>query len=287
MGTATTLKHDSETSARAEYSWTFPGAPIRVNIPLDVISRLRAELDKNSGNNNSGAEVGGVLLGHTDAPGRLHIDDYVWVSSEEWADGRYHLDRSELKLLRSIYSGPVGYFRTQSEDRLHLQDEEIDFIGEHFRDPTNVVLLIRNSPQQSTAGFFFWMEEGGFAPFSFMDFPLDAGLLQTRAKSHSSGGWVHQSTEVDATKLPVTDGHLKKIELAEKPPPRTGPVKMTRERVSQRVLLAVGVVCALILLAGLSAFVVRDLGLIGGNRRRQQRRPHFHCNWSWKRKAMA
>ena len=255
MGTATTLKHDSETSTRAEFSWTFPGAPIRVSIPLNVISRLRAELIQNLANGTPGAEIGGVLLGHQDSPTTLHIDDYVWASSEERADGRYHLDRSELQLLRSIYSSPVGYFRTQSEDSMQLRDAEIDFVGDQFRDPTDVVLLIRATPQQYTAGFFFWMEAGVFSPFSFMDFPLDAELLQEREKPHLAAARTHGSASALETTL-LPSGQAEKIEPAE--PQRTAPIEITKEGVSQQVLVTAGVVFALISLAGLAAFGPHD-----------------------------
>jgi len=267
MSISTTPKCESEASTRTAFSWTFPGAPIRINISLDLISRLRAELDQrqNLANGTSRAEVGGVLLGHQDTPMTLVIDDYVWVTSEEQPSGRYHLDPSELRLLRSIYSEPVGYFRTQSEDGLHLKDEEIDFVGKHFRDPTDVVLLIRNSPQQYTAGFFFWMEAGVFAPFSFMDFPLDAELLRLQAKSRSTGVRVTQPSEEKETLLPLQEGQLKSIEPADIT--RPGATKNTKVRVSPPTLVAAGLVFALLPLAGLAVFIVRDRGFFA---RRQE-----------------
>src|SRR5882672_12481093 len=106
MSIPTTAKYESGASMRSAYSWTFPGAPIRINIPFDLISRLRAELDQheNLASSTPGAEVGGVLLGHQTTLTTLEIDDYVWVSSAERPGGRYHLDPSELERLRSVYS---------------------------------------------------------------------------------------------------------------------------------------------------------------------------------------
>jgi hypothetical protein len=267
MSIPTTAKYESGASRRSAFSWTFPGAPIRVNIPLDIISRLRAEFDQdeNLANGTSGAEVGGVLLGHQETPTTLDIDDYIWVAAEERPARRYHLNPSELEILRSVYtSPPVGYFRTQSEDNLQLRDEEIGFVGEHFRDPTNVVLLIRTSPRQYTAGFFFWMGEGVFTPVSFMDFPLDAELLRHQAESGSTEVQATQPTEEKETTLPLPGSQLKQIEPAEATAPRTAVTsKNTPVRVPQRTLVAAGAVFAVLALACLSAFLLRDDGSFG------------------------
>jgi protein TonB len=142
-------------------------------------------------------EAGGLLLGHRVARNTIEIDDYLWVSSEEQPGSRYSLDTSALERLRAEYSARdekarrsqvVGYFRTQADDNLHLRDEEISLVREHFRDPTDVVLLIRTSDKSYTSGFLFWTTADDFAPFPLMEFPLDAGRLQTDA------GWIGNLT---------------------------------------------------------------------------------------------
>jgi hypothetical protein len=179
-----TLAKCESAGAIPSFCWTFPGSPIRINIPLDLISKLQADLDPREDvvNSTSCAEVGGVLLGHQETPATLDIDDYVWVSSEARSDGLYHLDPSTLERLRSV-TVVVGYFRTESGGDLRVRDQEISFIRKYFRDPTNVVLLIEPSRQPYTAGFFFWMKEDAFAPVSLMDFPLDAELLRLQRQS--------------------------------------------------------------------------------------------------------
>ena len=196
MSTPTPAKNESGAFRRSAFSWTFPGSPIRIDISLDVISRLRAELEQreNLASSSCAAEIGGVLLGHQKTPTLLEINDYVWVSSEEQPDSRYQLNPSQLKHLRFVYT-IVGFFRTQPKDNLGLRDEEISFVGKHFCNPTDVVLLIQTSPHRYAAGFFFWMREGVFAPVSFMDFPLDAELLGLRIDSASTDAGVTQSTE--------------------------------------------------------------------------------------------
>jgi TonB family protein len=184
MSTSPTTKPQSS-ATQVIYRWTFPGAPIRIDLPIDLISRLRAELGQRESSGCS--EVGGVLLGQRITRRTVRINDYLWISGEK-PGTRYHLDPSALERLReersareedAVRSGVVGYFRTQARDDLQLRDDEIRLVREHLQNPTDVVLLIRTSDKPFTSGFFFWMREGEFAPVSLKDFPLDAGLLHT------------------------------------------------------------------------------------------------------------
>jgi len=76
-----------------------PGLPIRINIPLDLISETQGCLDPREDccKQHFLRRVGRVLLGHQETPATLDIDDYVWVSSEARSDGLYHLDPSTLR----------------------------------------------------------------------------------------------------------------------------------------------------------------------------------------------
>lgn len=286
MSIPTPAKYESGASDRSVFSWTFPGSPIRIDIPLRLISRLRAELDQHLADSTSSAEVGGVLLGRQKTPTILEINDYVWVPSEE-PGTQYHQDPSELKRLQLVYTFVVGYFRTQSEDNLRLRDEEITFVGKHFRDSANVVLLIQNSRELHTAGFFFWMQEGVFAPVSFMDFPLDAKLLSQQAESTSIDPLVTQSAEEveTTTTLPATTAageepisqrlrsylgrlrprslisivpELSQTQPAEVTPPRTDATSKTTGGVSRRMLFTSSVVLGVLILASLLALWLRD-----------------------------
>lgn len=117
------------------YTWTFPGAPICVKIPYALLSRLRAEIDDHvSLDQKRGAERGGVLIGHQEGAGTLHIDDFVWVSPEQ-QNGKYHTDQSQFEVVRKVYRTPVGYFRTQSEETLRLREDEIRFFKQQFPHP--------------------------------------------------------------------------------------------------------------------------------------------------------
>ena len=211
MSTSPTTKPQSS-ATQAIFRWTFTGAPIRIDLPIDLISRLCAELGQRESSGCS--EVGGVLLGQRITQRTVRINDYLWISPEK-PGTRYHLDPSALERLReersareedAVRSGVVGYFRTQARDDLQLRDDEIRLVREHLQNPTDVVLLIRTSDKPFTSGFFFWMREGEFAPISFMDFPLDAGLLHTE-ESRTPATEPAAEKEMPWLLPPITDQH--------------------------------------------------------------------------------
>ena len=283
MATPIIAKAESDASRRAAFSWTFPGAPIRINMPLNLIARLRTELDQQESSGNvARAEVGGVLLGYQKTGTTIEIDDYLWVAQKSPSDSQYSLDTSALERLRSEYGARegnvgrqplvVGYFRTQLKDNLRLRVEETGLVREHFRDPANVVLLIQTSTRPRTAGYFFWMEKGVFAPVSFKDFPLDAELLRLQAQPHSADVLVSPPAEVSP---PVAEVKMtlplramagnNTAALAD-----TGPVgtsrtataaNQKRERISPRMMAVTGALFALLVLAGLSVLLLRERGL--------------------------
>lgn len=160
--------------ASSTYTWTFPGSPIRVKIPLSVVARLRTEIDEYCRlyPNHPAPERGGVLIGRLEGSSTLHIDDYVWISSEQPGTGSIaeqpHFDR-----VHKADQMPVGYFRTQPEEKLRLRSDEIDFFRRQFPHPSSVALLVSTSSTPYRAGFFFWMKEDELSPVSFMDFTLD------------------------------------------------------------------------------------------------------------------
>jgi len=195
----------AKSALAGSFCWQFPGSPLRINISLGVISRLRADLDQHEGLASGANQVGGVLLGRRNTPGTLEIDDYVWVSSEG-PQSEYSVNLEALERLRLVYTFVVGYFRTHSEDDLRVRDEEIAFIRKHFGDPADVVLLIQTSRDPYTAGFFFWMAPGVLAPLSFMDFPLDPELLRREPESLPTEVRAAQPTRDmgTATRVPAT-----------------------------------------------------------------------------------
>jgi hypothetical protein len=167
------------------YTWTFSGAPIRIEIGLDVIARLEAAITR-SRENSAAVEIGGVLLGDFPSPGTVEVHDYIPIEAEARSKRGYLADALELERLCSRKDSSsrtgrvVGYFRTQQEHSLELRDDELEPIRQHFGDPRQVVLLIRSSAEQCTGGFLFW-DGGALSPFSFLEFPFAAETLSAEA----------------------------------------------------------------------------------------------------------
>ena len=165
-------------SSRTQWTWASPDAPLRINLSLQMISRLRADLERSLDQNSSENELGGVLLGRANrTPATLDILDYAVLPPAADSAGSYCLDIAQLDRLRrkrgELYV--VGYFRTQPDGALHLRRPEVNIISDHFRGATDVVLLIRTIPP-FRAGFLFWDGEA-FVQFSVQDFPFDATAL--------------------------------------------------------------------------------------------------------------
>ena len=173
------------------WSWTYPGAPICINLSRSLVARLQSDVDtRTRAEGDSGRELGGLLFGHPRGNESIvDIDDYVWLPSAPGQNGSYNLNTAEIERLREERKGSssmiVGYFRTDFGATLELRDAEIDLIGREFSDPTNVVLLICSS-RPHTGGFFFWMGEGVMSPFSLMDFPLDVMRLPFHDDPHAA-----------------------------------------------------------------------------------------------------
>jgi len=190
-------KYLSGVSTESVYSCTFPGSPVRINVPLELISRLRTELERNERLANSpgtrsaeccsGARRHKRLLRLTTTFGFPQISqaaNTIWMrlNSSAWAPSTF----------------VVGYFRTQPGDEMRLRAEEITFFGKHFTDATNVALLVHTSRRPYTAGFFFGMKSV-LSPI----FPLDAELLRSQAEPRrTEAGVTRTGPEVEMT-LPL------------------------------------------------------------------------------------
>ena len=213
------------------WSWTFPGAPICINLSRALIGRLQAEVDArtrvHAPREGIRPEIGGLLFGHQRGNGPVvEIEDYSWIPSELPQDGTYSLSKAELDRLRGERAGSasvvVGYFRTDSGDNLELRDAELDLMAKQFADASNVALLICSS-KPHTGGFFFWMGEGVISPFSLMDFPLDVARLKFHDDPDVAGS--PSETHASASVPPPVAVSLPLPLPVSAPPPPAAPMK--------------------------------------------------------------
>jgi hypothetical protein len=227
------------------YTWTFAGAPIRINVRLDVILKLQAATSPLP--NHARPPFGGLLLGRAQPPITIEIDDFVPIPAAPQPSSRYVPNLAELeRVLRekgpSGDGGPrpsvIGYFRSQQDQSLALRADEVEFVKKYFHEPTQVVLLIETSSEPGTAGFLFW-DGDDLVPFSLMDFPLDAAALKLHEAARAAEAeeyWPSLEAGTEPAEVPLgADGKLV----------RTG-----------RPLM-IGGAAALLLVAGVAGFASR------------------------------
>ena len=178
-------------TAQEVYTWTFPGAPVRVQLHLNVVESLSHEVRRAFESVPShSVEIGGILYGTADfaASRVVEIKDFEPFLCEYRADHKFILSDGDRRKLDRLLAarradGPealsvVGFYRAHIGDGLCLREEDVAVAQAHFYDPANVFLLVKPSVDGSaSAGFFFWDNGRIDSEFSFLEFPFDTRQL--------------------------------------------------------------------------------------------------------------
>jgi TonB family protein len=220
------------------YIWTFPGAPVRICVQLDVVSSLQEILASPAGRDDErGVEQMGILLGRMGGGNGTEITAALPSLGEE-----SHALASTLQALRN--SGdivPVGFYRTQADESLRLSDHDFEIARAHFSAPGNVFLVIHPSKlADPKATFFFWDNGHIHRDFAFLEFPLNAPLLASRENRRSRNGH-ERKTALQAVAEPA------QIDM-DRHAPRPSPPPAARRRAMS---VAVVAVIAVLLAAGI------------------------------------
>ena len=165
----------AEKQQRAFYDWTFPGAPVRVHLRLDVVQRLEEYLAQELESMTAKPPARrGLLLGGVSAGGTEIIDFQPLVSVEP----------AEVLAIAALFENhgvrPVGYYRAhgEGEEKLCLDSEDLALARACFSDPNCVFLVVcQTAAHPASAGFFFWDREHIDGDFCFLEFPFEAQLL--------------------------------------------------------------------------------------------------------------
>ena len=173
----------------AFYTWSFPGAPVRIHLYLDVVARLQKELAKVFPFPIRGrVEVAGLLLGKGDLRRSqvVEIRQFIPLLAECRPDSMAALSEADRGKFQEHLAAAesdsryrvVGYYRTHGSEGLCLKEDDLALIHTHFQDPNSVFLMIRpSSDGAANAGFFFWDGEHLNAEFTFLEFPFDSKVL--------------------------------------------------------------------------------------------------------------
>jgi hypothetical protein len=173
------------------YTWTFPGAPVRIHLHLNVVESLSREVRRAFESVPShSVEIGGILYGTADfaASPIIEIKDFEPFLSEYRPDHRFILSDADRRKLDKVLSARrsdgdgalsvVGYYRSHIGEGLSLRQEDVAIAQSSFYDPANVFLLVKPSSDGSaSAGFFFWDKGRLDSEFTYLEFPFEARQL--------------------------------------------------------------------------------------------------------------
>jgi len=217
-------EHTSEQSTATPefYTWTFPGAPVRIHLHLSLVERLAPEVKRAfDAVPAHSVEIGGLLLGTADFKSSpvVEIKDFVPFLSEYRPDHRFILSEGDQRKLEKKLEAireeradgltVVGYYRSHIGIGLSLNESDLAVAEAHFYDPADVFLLVKPSMDgSSTAGFFFWDNGRIDSEFTFLEFPFDARQL--------TGARVKPS-------IPLRERDSKESETPESPPQLDAP----------------------------------------------------------------
>ena len=143
------------------YVWSFPGCPIKVRLSLELVREWQTAVeDCRAAPNQEGVLLGSTVEGATEITAHAPI-------------------RPGGLPAASGSDSVVGYYRLKPGAGLRLSEEEVSLAKTCFAKPHQVVLAIEPSTAGSaTAAFFFWDRGRMNADFCFLEFPLNAAVLE-------------------------------------------------------------------------------------------------------------
>ena len=218
----------TSTSAQEFYTWTFPGAPVRIHLHLNVVESLGHEVRRGFESVPShSVEIGGILYGSADfATSRVvEIKDFEPFLCEYRADHKFILSDSDRRKLDRLLAARradgadalsvVGFYRAHIGEGLGLREEDVGVAQAHFYDSANVFLLVKPAADGSaSAGFFFWDNGHIDSEFTFLEFPFDARQLTGLRVKTAPSATTQALATTDSFPEPQTHGDYAPIALS-------------------------------------------------------------------------
>jgi TonB family protein len=166
------------------YRWDEPDTNLTVFLKPETVDRLQAAaLAGNGFGTQAGQEMGGILLGWTEANEDrtlIVVEEFEPVVCEHCNGRSYSLSDRDAAIFEEVITRGksrrvqvVGYYRSHKRRGLFLSPDDLALIHRHFPNPENVFLLIKPLPNGAcTAGFFFWKDGHIPAEFTGSEVPL-------------------------------------------------------------------------------------------------------------------
>ncbi|MBS1832373.1 MAG: hypothetical protein JST65_06665 [Acidobacteria bacterium] len=178
-----------EKASAGFWTWEPPGKAIRIHIDLDTVDRMMHHIVDGFGSvPKRGAEVGGILIGSAQRPnGKLEvtITDFLPVPCTHRFGPSYVLSNEDVEGLAAAVASAggacVGYYRSNTRERMSLGPEDLEYCQSYFPGPDQVVLLIRPSAMQASRAGFHFYEEGALVDPTPLEFPFRRSELESGA----------------------------------------------------------------------------------------------------------
>lgn len=178
-----------EKASAGFWTWEPPGKSIRIHIDLDTVDRMMHHvLDGFGSVPKRGAEVGGILLGSTERSGgklEVTINEFQPVACSHRFGPSYVLSNDDADLMANAVltagSACVGYYRSNTRERMSLGPEDLEYCQSYFPGPDHVVLLVRPSAMQASRAGFHFYEEGALVDPTPLEFPFRRSELESGA----------------------------------------------------------------------------------------------------------
>ena len=169
------------------YVWEVPDKPISIHLRYDVIDRIVPEIMRGFGAlKRRGAEVGGLLLGRSDAgfDQKVMIEDFEPIPTEYLTGPSYNLSENDLVTFeaaiarrQSVPNGRlsvVGFYRSHTRDDLFMDDADLALASRYFPGSENVFLIVKPfATRTSIGGFFFWENDEIYRESTYLQFPFN------------------------------------------------------------------------------------------------------------------
>jgi len=153
------------------YTWGFTGAPIQIVLNIDVVRRLRKQIQDSE---KASGELSwcGLLIGDASKPGVTRILDFESLQT---------LDAGSVEAATGSGSADVvGFYRTTPIGSTSMPDEDKALAASLFGHPNSAFLLIEAGKSGiGEARFCFWGERELF-DWPMMLFPFDAEELASK-----------------------------------------------------------------------------------------------------------
>jgi hypothetical protein len=172
-------------------AWDPEGSPVSIHMHPGVVDGIAHDVAEGLGTR---VEVGGLLLGRVVAGLRpaVWIERYQRVSCEHRFGPQFILDSGEITSLEDsaaniLAAGElavVGLYRSHTRPGFQLEESDFDLIRRYFRDPSDLVLLIKPENTYAANGmsaqFHAWDTGSGSHPVG-AEFPLSGPVVPAGA----------------------------------------------------------------------------------------------------------